>query len=121
MNRIKKVFLVLALAITALVSLNFKDDYFEISKNLDIFASLYRELNIYYVDDTKPGELMKTGIDAMLKSLDPYTNFIPESQIEDYKFLTTGQYGGIGALIRKEGEYIILTEVYEVFLHNKPD
>ena len=66
------------------------DSFFEISKNLEIFNELYKELNIYYVDDTKPGELMKTGIDAMLESLDPYTEYIPESQMEDYRFMTTG-------------------------------
>lgn len=91
------------------------DNYFEISKNLDIFATLFKELNIYYVDETNPGDLMKTGIDAMLEKLDPYTNFIPESDIEDYRFMTTGQYGGIGALIRKKDNYVIIAEPYENF------
>ena len=77
------------------------DNYFEISKNLEIFTELYKELNVYYVEDTKPGTLIKTGIDAMLTSLDPYTQYIPESDIEEYRFQTTGQYGGIGALIKK--------------------
>lgn len=102
-----------ALAITSFGLVSFADDYFEISRNLDIFASLYREVNIYYVDEIKPGEMMKTGIDAMLKSLDPYTNYIPESEIEDYRFMTTGQYGGIGALIAKKGDYIVITDPYE--------
>jgi len=88
---------------------------FEIAKNLDIFASLFRELVVNYVDDVNPAELMKTGIDEMLYSLDPYTNFIPESQIEDMRFMTTGQYGGIGALITTRGEYTIITEPYEDF------
>ena len=88
---------------------------FEIAKNLDIFASLFRELVINYVDDVNPAELMKTGIDEMLYSLDPYTNFIPESQIEDMRFMTTGQYGGIGALISTRGQYTIITEPYEGF------
>jgi carboxyl-terminal processing protease len=88
---------------------------FEIAKNLDIFASLFRELVINYVDDVNPAELMKTGIDEMLYSLDPYTNFISESQIEDMRFMTTGQYGGIGALITTRGEYTIITEPYEGF------
>lgn len=91
------------------------DDYFEISKNLDIFASIYKQLNIYYVEDTEPGALMKTGIDAMLKSLDPYTVYYPESDIEDYRFMTTGQYGGIGSMIRKKGEYVMIAEPYEGF------
>lgn len=102
-----------ALAVTSFGLFSFSDDYFEISRNLDIFASLYRELNTYYVDETKPGELMKIGIDAMLKSLDPYTNYIPESEIEDYRFMTTGQYGGIGALIARKGDNIVITDPYE--------
>jgi len=86
---------------------------FEILKNLDIYATLIKELNEHYVDDINPGELTKTGIDAMLESLDPYTNYIPESEIEDYKFITTGEYGGIGALIHQQGEYVIISEPYE--------
>jgi carboxyl-terminal processing protease len=86
---------------------------FEIMKNLDIYSSLIKELNLDYVDEINPGELTQTGIDAMLKSLDPYTNFIPESQVEDYKFITTGQYGGIGSLIHQQGDYIVISEPYE--------
>ena len=97
----------------ALVSQSFKDDYFEISKNLDIFATLFREVNLYYVDEIQPGQLVKTGIDAMLESLDPYTNFIPEDDIEDARFMTTGQYGGIGALIRTKDDLIVIAEPYE--------
>ncbi len=89
------------------------DSYFEISKNLEIFTDLYKELNIYYVDDTQPGKLMKTGIDAMLSSLDPYTQYIPESDMEDYRFQTTGQYGGIGALIKRKGDRVLVSEPYE--------
>jgi carboxyl-terminal processing protease len=86
---------------------------FEISKNLDIFATLYKELNSNYVDEINPSEIVKTGIDAMLESLDPYTNYIPEAEIEDYRFMTTGEYGGIGSLIHKQGEYIVISEPYE--------
>lgn len=86
---------------------------FEILKNLDIYATLIKELNEHYVDDINPGELTKTGIDAMLESLDPYTNYIPESEIEDYRFITTGEYGGIGALIHQQGDYVVISEPYE--------
>jgi carboxyl-terminal processing protease len=86
---------------------------FEIMKNLDIYSNLLRELNQDYVDEINPGSLTETGIDAMLESLDPYTNFIPESEVEDYKFITTGQYGGIGALIHQQGDYVIISEPYE--------
>jgi carboxyl-terminal processing protease len=89
------------------------DDSFETVKNLDIFYSVYKELNLYYVDPISPGDIIKTGIDAMLKSLDPYTVYIPESQVEDIKFMTTGQYGGIGSMIRKSGDYTVITQPYE--------
>lgn len=91
------------------------DSYFEISKNLEIFNELYKELNVYYVEDTQPGQLMKTGIDAMLSSLDPYTQYIPESDMEDYRFMTTGQYGGIGALIKRRDDQVLISEPYEGF------
>jgi carboxyl-terminal processing protease len=68
---------------------------------------------MYYVDETKPGEMMKTGIDAMLEGLDPYTNYITESEIEDYRFITTGEYGGIGASIREIEGKVVITEPFE--------
>lgn len=86
---------------------------FEIMKNLDIYATLIKELNQDYVDEINPGELTEKGIESMLESLDPYTNFIPESQVEDYKFITTGQYGGIGSLIHQQGDYVVISEPYE--------
>lgn len=89
------------------------DEYFEISKNIEIFTSLYKELNIYYVDDTKPGTLMKTGIDAMLRSLDPYTVYYPESKVEDAMFMQTGQYGGIGASVNTIDGKITIVEPYQ--------
>jgi len=86
---------------------------FELLKNLDIYSSMIKELSTDYVDVINPGQLTQTGIDAMLESLDPYTNFIPENQVEDYRFITTGQYGGIGALIHQEGKYVVISEPYE--------
>lgn len=107
------------LVLMSYVSFAFATSYFELSKNLDIFATLYKELNIYYVDDTEPGELMETAIGAMLESLDPYTNYIPESDIEDFRIQTTGQYGGIGALIRKSDKAIVVSEPYEGYPADK--
>jgi carboxyl-terminal processing protease len=104
----------LSVGVISVVSVSY-DHYFEVSKNLEIFSTLFKELDIYYVDEIKPGELTQTGIDAMLKSLDPYTTFIPESEIEDHRLTTTGQYGGIGAVVRKKGDYIVVTEPYEGF------
>jgi carboxyl-terminal processing protease len=97
------------------------NNYFELSKHIEIFTTLYREINTYYVDDVDPAKLMKTGIDAMLKSLDPYTDYIPESEIENFKFMTTGQYGGIGALISQNGETIMIADPYEGFPAQKAD
>ena len=97
----------------AAVGLAAGDNYFEIGKNLEIFNELYKELNVYYVDETDPGQLMTTGIDAMLESLDPYTQYIAESEMEDYRIMTTGQYGGIGAMIRRKGDEVLISEPYE--------
>lgn len=88
---------------------------FEIAKNLDIYYSLFRELSTFYVDDIQPNKLVKTSIDEMLKSLDPYTNFISEADIEDFRFMTTGEYAGIGALISKQNNKILIAEPYEGF------
>ncbi|NQY08041.1 MAG: S41 family peptidase [Flavobacteriales bacterium] len=119
MKKIRNKVLLVSIVLTSLISFSFVDVYFEASKNLDIFATLFRELNIYYVDETNPGDLMKKGIDAMLKSLDPYTSYIPESDIEEYKMATTGQYGGIGAMITRKDDYIMISDPYEGFAADK--
>ena len=111
----KKYIIIFSLCLVSFFTFNFSKDYFEVSKNLDVFNTLYRELNIAYVDETKPGQLMKTGIDAMLMSLDPYTNFYAENDIEDYKYMTTGEYGGIGAIIQDINKKITVSEPYEGF------
>ncbi len=88
---------------------------FELSKSVDIYMSLLKELNLNYVDEIDPTSLNKTAIEAMLNALDPYTVFIPESQIEEFQLMTTGEYGGIGSLIQQSGDYIIISEPYEGF------
>ena len=98
---------------------NIDNKNFEIAKNLDIYNSLFRELNTFYVDEIDPGKLVKESIDEMLASLDPYTNYIPESDIEDYRFMTTGEYGGIGALISKHNDKVVVAEPYEGFPAHK--
>lgn len=97
--------IVTIIAITGLVSFNtLNDKYFEISRNLDIFATLFRELNTHYVDGIEPEALVNESINAMLQSLDPYTSYIPASKLEAYRTSTTGEYGGIGAVVgRKKG------------------
>lgn len=116
--KFRKVRIILILAILFVVSFGFiglKDKEFDIVKNLDIFYSLFNELNRFYVDETQPDKLIETAIDGMLGSLDPYTSFIPEKDMADFNFMTTGEYGGIGALIRKGGDYAIVAEPYENF------
>ena len=88
-------------------------DYFEISKNLKLISSIYEKINTHYVDEIIPGRVMKKGIDAMLRSLDPYTVYISEEQIEDFRFATTGEYGGIGATIKKRDKKTMISELYE--------
>jgi carboxyl-terminal processing protease len=109
----KKTSVILAVATGGAFAIAAGDNYFEVGKNLEIFNELYKDINIYYVDEVNPGELIGTGIDAMLESLDPYTQFIAESDLEDYRIMTTGQYGGIGAMIRKKGDDIVVGEPYE--------
>lgn len=114
----RKTRLVIVITLVAGLSLGFvtwKDKEFDIVKNLEIFYSLFNELDRFYVDETNPEKLVKSAIDGMLTSLDPYTTFIPEEDLEDFNFMTTGEYGGIGALIRKGGEYAMISEPYENF------
>lgn len=91
------------------------EKYFEIARNLDIFATLFKEVNTYYVDTINPSRLIKTGIDGMLESLDPYTDYIPEDQIDNFRISTTGQYAGIGALIGVINNKTVITHPYKGF------
>ena len=88
---------VLAILLISMTVSTDRGKYFEIAKNIEIYTNLYKELNTYYVDDLDPATTMRTGVDAMLTNLDPYTNYISESEIEGYRFMTEGRYQGIGA------------------------
>ncbi len=118
-NAIKSLFLVLAFSSAALFLTSAGSRNFEIVKNLDIFSTLFRELVVNYIEDFNVSEVMRSGIDEMLKSLDPYTNFISEAEIEDVRLMTTGQYGGIGARITLRDNRIMITEPYEGFPAHK--
>jgi len=108
----------IALASWLFISFDDTDD-FELAKNLDIYHTLLRELRLYYVDDIKIGKVFESSIDNMLETLDPYTIYYPESEIEDYRFITTGQYGGIGALMRTNDKDIVIEEIYQDFPADK--
>lgn len=97
----------------AFVSFKQDDRLFEIARNLDIYATLFKELNAYYVDEINPNQLIKTSIDGMLRSLDPYTVYYAEDDIEDYMTMTTGKYNGIGAMVNSaDGKHTVMM-VYE--------
>jgi carboxyl-terminal processing protease len=87
--------------------------YFEISKNIEIFTNVYKELNTWYVDDLDPATVMREGIDAMVKNMDPYTNYFSESQIEGYRYESEGKYEGIGAGVKLIDGFPTITEPYE--------
>ncbi|MFZ6013723.1 MAG: S41 family peptidase, partial [Bacteroidota bacterium] len=91
------------------------EKYFDIAKSLDIFATLFKEVNAYYVDEVEPQKLIRKGIDGMLESLDPYTDYIPEDELESFRITTTGQYGGIGALIGVINKKTVVTHPYKNF------
>jgi carboxyl-terminal processing protease len=118
-----KIIIVLTLLLVAGISTGFlvtqESRDFRIAKNLDIFFSLFRELNTFYVDEIDPDKLIKSGLDNMLKTLDPYTVYYPESESDDITFMTTGKYGGIGSLVRNNGDYTIISEVYKDFPADK--
>ncbi|MEQ8242996.1 S41 family peptidase [Fulvivirga sp.] len=118
-TRIKATLAIIILTVTAFAFANPSERYFEIAKNLDIFATLFKEVNALYVDEVNPNKVIKTGIDAMLASLDPYTNYIPEDDIEDFRTQSTGQYGGIGALTSKIDGKIMIVMVMEGYSAQK--
>jgi len=114
--KFKKQLSVSTLAIlVGLTSFSFVDNYFEVSKNLEIFTAAYREVDRSYVDPIEPGKMIRTAIEAMFKTLDPYTNFYSESEIEDFRFMTTGKYGGIGAVIGTIDGKTVVIDPYEGF------
>ncbi len=119
MKKIKKISSFAIVLFIGIIGFSFVTDnhgkYFQIAKNIEIFTNLYKEINTYYVDDVDPAKLMRTGVDAMLESLDPYTNYISESEIEGFKYMIDGKYGGIGADTKEVGGDITITMTHEGF------
>lgn len=117
-KRIIKIGLISLVAVSTMLlsfSYKFNNNPFEINKNLELFVNILYQLNSLYVDGIDPDKLVRTGVEGMLNSLDPYTNYIAEEDMEGYKTQTTGKYGGVGALIRKSDEYVIISDPYEGF------
>jgi carboxyl-terminal processing protease len=119
-NRLKKIILIPALAVTIFFTgTAFQNDYFEIAKQIEIFTTLYKEINMNYVDETNPADLMDTAIKSMLKDLDPYTNFYNEQDVEAERIRRTGDYTGIGAKVRTLHDRLIIVEPYKEYPADK--
>ncbi|MGQ7946001.1 S41 family peptidase [Flavobacterium sp. WC2509] len=115
----KKVIIPVVASAFLFVGVSFKDDYFEIAKQLEIFTTMFKELNKNYVDETTPAELMNNAIKGMLNSLDPYTVYFNEQEVLKFKINNTGEYTGIGALITRENDKLIIKEQYKNFPADK--
>ncbi len=117
---IKKQVLIPILALAVLVGASsFKSDFFEIAKQIEIFTTLFKELNMNYVDETNPAELMDSAIKNMLGELDPYTQFLNEQDVESYKINNSGEYSGIGALVRSYENKLVIVEPYQGYAADK--
>jgi carboxyl-terminal processing protease len=114
-RRLKWPFILGLLIVTAFAFRSPAEKYFEVAKSLDIFATLFKEVNAYYVDEVEPEKLIRKGIDGMLESLDPYTDYIPEDEMESFRITTTGQYGGVGAMIGVVNKKTVITHPYKNF------
>lgn len=119
-NTLNKKVLIPAFAILVLVSASsFKSDFFEIAKQIEIFTTLFKELNMNYVDETNPAELMDTAIKNMLDDLDPYTKFLNEQDVEAYKINNAGEYSGIGSTVRTYSDKLVIIEPYKGYPADK--
>lgn len=117
---IKKQLMIPVLAVVVLVGASsFKSDFFEIAKQIEIFTTLFKELNMNYVDETNPAELMDSAIKNMLEELDPYTQFLNEQDVESYRINNAGEYSGIGALVRTSDRKLVVVETYQGYAADK--
>ncbi len=115
MNKLhkKRLWLPVFALVLLFATTSFKSDFFEIAKQIEIFTTLFKELNMNYVDETNPAELMDSAIKNMLNELDPYTRFLNEQDVEAYKIKNAGEYSGIGALVRSYDDRLLLVEPYK--------
>ena len=111
-KKITAFILIAYLGVTGFVNQD-SDIYFQISKSIDIFGKVYREVTLNYVDDVNPENFMISGIKGMLSSLDPYTNYIDETMKKDFDVVTTGKYGGIGTSVGLRNDKVTILELME--------
>lgn len=117
----KKVVVISVLLFSALVLFGSKkeDRDFKIGRNVEMLVNMFRDINIFYVDEVDPDKLMSDAAKGMVKSLDPYTDYISASEMADFEFMTTGKYGGIGSIIRPKGDYVLIAQPYRGFPADK--
>jgi len=115
----KKIILPIIAVAFLFVGVSFKSDFFELAKQIEIFTNLFKTVNQNYVDETNPGDLMDKGIKSMLKELDPYTVFFNEQDVIKFKINNTGEYTGIGAMISRKEDKVIIKEIYKGFPADK--
>ena len=115
----KKIIIPVIALVVLFLSTSFKNDFFEIAKQVEIFTTMFKELNMNYVDDTNPAELMDTAIKSMLNDLDPYTRFMNEQDVEEYKIRNAGEYSGIGAIVRSFKNKLLIVEPYKGYSADK--
>ncbi|MFK5889565.1 MAG: S41 family peptidase [Flavobacteriaceae bacterium] len=113
MSKIKKISVIAFLVISVAVSVAYKSDFFEIAKQIEIYTTLFKELNMYYIDEINPAKINQVGINSMLHSLDPYTRFYDEQGIETVRINANGQFGGTGAISKFRGNKLIVTDIYQ--------
>lgn len=116
MSKIKKWIIGVFVVVSVVVSAAFQSDFFEVAKQIDIYTTLFKELNMYYIDEVNPAKITNNAVNHMLSNLDPYTRYYDEQGVEDSRIRSTGNYGGIGALSRFKNKTLTIREI----LKNSP-
>ena len=111
MRKIKKWAIGVLVTVLVVISVGFQSDFFEIAKQIDIYTTLFKELNMYYIDEVNPAKLTNKSINHMLSSLDPYTYYYDEQGVEDARIASTGEYGGIGAISRYKNNTLTIWKI----------
>ena len=112
-SKTKKYLLIVLTTFALLISIGFQSKFFEVAKQIDIYTTMFKELNMYYIDEVNPSELTNTAISNMLKNLDPYTRYFDEQGVEDARIMGTGEYGGIGAIAHYKNKALTIREIYK--------
>lgn len=113
MSKIKKLFIGFFVSVSLLISIGFQSDFFEIAKQIDIYTTLFKELNMYYIDEVNPANLTSNAVNHMLQNLDPYTRYYDEQGVETARIQQAGEYGGIGVVSRYKNKRLIIRKIFK--------